>query len=52
MLQQMKKIVNISYVSIKTTQENLRKCITLPKNSRKSQQEWNNACVESSLALR
>jgi hypothetical protein len=51
-LQQMIKIVNTSsYVSIKTIQENLQKCITWPKSSRKGQQKWNNACVESSLAL-
>lgn len=52
MLQQTKKIVNTSYVSMKTTQEDLQKCITWPKNSMKGQQEWSNACVESSLALK
>jgi len=40
---------NLKYVSIKSTQVNLQKCITWPKRLGKDHQEWNKACIEASL---
>jgi hypothetical protein len=37
---------NLKYVSIKSTQIYLQKCIIWPKKSRKGIHEWNKACVE------
>jgi len=43
---------DLKYVSIKSTQANLQKCIIWPKKSRKRRQEWNKACVETSIRPR
>jgi hypothetical protein len=42
-----KKVCKIfKYVSIKSTQFNLQKCITWPRHFGKSKYEWNKACTE------
>ncbi len=40
---------NLKYVSIKSTQVDLKKCITWPKKFGKGHQEWNKTCIEVSL---
>ncbi len=40
---------DLKYVSIKSIQTNLQKCITWLKKSRKGKKEWNKACVETSI---
>jgi hypothetical protein len=39
----------LKYISIKTAQFDLHKCITWPKKSRKGKQEWNKACAYSNF---
>jgi hypothetical protein len=43
---------NFKFVSIKSIQSNLQKCITWPKKSRKGRHEWNKACSDSNLPPR
>jgi hypothetical protein len=43
---------DLKYVSIKSVQAHLQKCIIWPKKSRKGRQEWNKACVETSIRPR
>jgi hypothetical protein len=40
---------DFKYVSIKSTQTNLQKCITWPKKSRKGRPEWNKVYVETRI---
>jgi 5'-3' exonuclease len=40
---------DLKYVSIRSTHAYLQKCITWRKKSRKGKQEWNKACVETSI---
>ncbi len=44
-----KNCKDLQYVSIKSTQGDLQKCVTWLKESKKGNQEWENACVNSSL---
>jgi hypothetical protein len=37
---------NLKYVSIKSPQVDLQKCITRPKNFGKGKQEWNKVCLK------
>jgi hypothetical protein len=37
---------DLKYVYVKFVQEDMQKCITWPKKSRKGRQEWNKAYVE------
>ncbi len=43
---------NLKFVSIKSTQSNLQKCITWFLKFRKGRQEWNTACSNSNLPPR
>jgi subtilase family serine protease len=40
---------DLQYVSIKSVQRDLHKCITWPKKSSKGKQKWEKACENSSL---
>jgi hypothetical protein len=40
---------NLKYVSIKSAQANLQKCINWLKKSGKGKQEWNKACLETRI---
>jgi hypothetical protein len=40
---------NLKYVSIKSTQVDLQKCITWPKKYGKGKQEWNKVCLETKI---
>jgi hypothetical protein len=40
---------DLKCVFVKSTQADLQKCITWPKKSRKGMQEWNKACVKTSI---
>jgi hypothetical protein len=40
---------DLKYVSFKSTQTYLQKCITWLKKFGKGRQEWNKACVETSI---
>jgi hypothetical protein len=40
---------NIKFISIKSAQSNLYQCITKLKKSKKSKQEWNEACINSNI---
>jgi hypothetical protein len=40
---------NLKYVSIKSAQANLQKCIIWPKKSGKGRHEWNKVCLETKI---
>jgi hypothetical protein len=40
---------NLKYISIKSVQTDLQKCITWLKKSGKGRHEWNKACVETCI---
>jgi len=46
-----KVIIGLKQVSVKATQKNLQKIITLTKKSKKGRQEWKTACVEGGCGL-
>ncbi len=43
---------NFKFISIKSTNSYLQKCITWPKKLGKGRQEWNKACSNSNLPPR
>ncbi len=43
---------DLQYVSIKSAQRDLQKCVTCSKKSRKGKQEWGKTCVNSGLPPR
>ncbi len=42
----------LKYVFVKSTQENLQKCITWPQEFGKGRQEQNKACIEIGICPR
>ena len=41
-----------AYVSIRTAQADIQKCITWPKKSGKGRQEWEKACIDAGMRPR
>jgi hypothetical protein len=40
---------NLKFVSIKSVQFDIKKCITWPKRSRIGRQEWSKACIDAGI---